>query len=78
MRVTISYCAECGFGPLAVRIAESLIECYDTAGLDEISIVAVSGGVFEVRAGDRLVAERSGDGLPKIEDVVATLGKLLT
>jgi hypothetical protein len=25
-----------------------------------------------------LVAERSGDGLPKIEDVVATLGKLLT
>lgn len=78
MNISIAYCAECGFGPLAVRVAEALLETYEHAGVGQITIEVGGKGIFEVRADGDLIAERKDKGrLPEPGEVVASIGVLL-
>jgi selenoprotein W-related protein len=67
--VAIIYCRPCGYEKRAKELAAALRERLAV----DAKLVAGSGGVFEVRVGDRTVAKRAKGHFPDAAEVVAAV-----
>jgi selenoprotein W-related protein len=60
-RIEITYCTKCRWMLRAAWMAQELLTTFADE-LGEVALVPGEGGVFEIRAGDRLVWSRERDG----------------
>jgi selenoprotein W-related protein len=72
-KVKITYCAECGYEPQALALAEALM-LQRRAEFSSIEFVPWIDGTFEVWVGDELIhsMERDG-GFPRSEAIIEAL-----
>jgi selenoprotein W-related protein len=78
IKVTITYCAECGYEPQTLDLAGALMKTFGH-DVSSITLIPWLDGAFDVRVGDELVhaMERDG-GFPKNETVIAAVRAQLT
>jgi selenoprotein W-related protein len=76
-KVSITYCAECGYGPEALALAGSLIKTFGYR-LSSIELIPWHEGSFDVAIGDHLIHSmyREG-GFPEHDDVINAIRKRL-
>lgn len=75
MTVTIEYCASCGYAPRALGLIDELLAEFEDR-IAEVRLVPSSGGVFEVRLDDVLLASKKDTGeFPENSAVLAALRK---
>jgi selenoprotein W-related protein len=67
--VSITYCRPCGYEKRAREAAAALRERLNI----DASLVPGTGGVFEVRVGDKVVAKRAKGHFPDTAEVVAAV-----
>ena len=77
VKVTITYCAECGYEPQTLSLAEALMKAF-THELTAIELVPWYEGSFDVAINGRLVHSmfREG-GFPENSRIVAEVKKVL-
>lgn len=77
VKISITYCAECGYAPQTLELAGALMKTFG-AQLSSLTIIPWHDGAFDVRVGDQLVhaMERDG-GFPKNETVIAAVREQL-
>lgn len=69
VKVSISYCLECGYQPYAFKLAESLLNEFQLM-LSGVELVPWTGGAFDVRVNGDLVHSMYRDGgFPENETV---------
>ena len=61
VKVSITYCAECGYGPAALTLTEYLMKGFED-GLSAIELIPWYEGAFDVMVGDALVHSMYRDG----------------
>jgi selenoprotein W-related protein len=61
VRVSITYCAECGYGPQALDLTKALMNAFGTK-LTKIELVPWHDGSFEVAVNGRLVHSMMREG----------------
>lgn len=71
--ISIIYCKPCGYLKRAEDAASALRERLDI----EAELVPGTGGIFEVRVDDKVVAQRSREGFPDPAEVVAAVSAAL-
>ena len=71
--VTITYCRPCGYEKRARVAAEAL---QASLGV-EPTLIAGSGGIFEVKVNDAVVCRRTREYFPDASDVVAAVAPAL-
>jgi selenoprotein W-related protein len=67
--ISIIYCRPCGYEKRAKDAATALRERFSI----EAKLVPGTGGVFEVKVGDRTVARRAKGHIPDTAEVVAAV-----
>jgi selenoprotein W-related protein len=67
--VSITYCRPCGYEKRAKEAATALRERLSI----DARLVPGTGGVFEVKVGDRIVAKRANGHFPDTAEVVAAV-----
>ena len=77
VKVTISYCADCGYEPQTLDLAGALMREF-THDLAAIEIIPWYEGSFDVKVGEELVHAMYRDGgFPEPEDIAAAVRKQL-
>ncbi|HET7700549.1 MAG TPA: Rdx family protein [Candidatus Limnocylindria bacterium] len=61
VKVTITYCAECGYEPQTLELAKALMLEFG-AQLSSIELIPWESGTFDVRVGAELVHSMARDG----------------
>lgn len=70
VKVTIIYCAECGYEPQTLALADALMRRFQH-NLSSIEIIPWYEGAFDVKVGSRLVHSMYRDGgFPETADVI--------
>jgi len=70
IKVTITYCAECGYEPQTLSLAEALMKAFGHQ-LSAIELVPWYEGSFDVKVGSTLVHSMYRDGgFPENEKIV--------
>ena len=78
VRVTITYCAECGYEPQALETAGALMVEFGTR-LSAVELIPWAEGTFDVRIGGRLVHSMTRDGgFPAPGDLILAAHEILT
>jgi len=76
-KVTITYCAECGYEPQTIALTNALMIQFGNH-LSSIELIPWDEGAFDVRVGGELVHSMFRDGgFPANEDVVAAVKRKL-
>jgi selenoprotein W-related protein len=66
-RVEIVYCRQCRWLMRAAWMAQELLTTFE-ADVGEVALIPGTGGIFEVRLGDRVVWSRAAEGgFPEIK-----------
>ena len=77
VKVTISYCAECGYEPAALKLTEYLMYAFKEQ-LSSVELIPWYEGSFDVLVGDELIHAMYRDGgFPENEDVGAAVRRHL-
>jgi selenoprotein W-related protein len=77
VKVTITYCAECGYEPQTLALAEALMRTF-TNQLASIELVPWYDGSFDVAVGGKLVHSMYRDGgFPEHETVIRAVREQL-
>lgn len=77
VKVTITYCAECGYEPQTLALVETLMKEFG-GRLSAIELIPWDEGAFDVRVGERLVHSMARDGgFPAQEAVLAAVRERL-
>ena len=70
LKVSITYCAECGYGPEALALAGALMKTFGYH-LSSIELIPWRDGSFDVAVGGELVHSMLRDGgFPAHDDIV--------
>jgi len=70
MTVSIIYCSECNYAPVALDVARELLNRL-AIHIDELVLVPAAGGVFEIKKDGQVVFDKEQAGrLPQPEEVV--------
>lgn len=68
-RVEIVYCTQCRWLLRAAWLAQELLTTFEVE-LGEVALIPGSGGVFEIRVGDRLIWSRRSEGrFPEAKEI---------
>ena len=77
VKVSITYCAECGYEPQTISLANALMMHFHTQ-LSAIEIIPWEDGAFDVRVGGELVHSMYRDGgFPPNERMIAAVEEKL-
>ena len=77
VKVTITYCAECGYEPQTLELARALMTAFGER-LSAIELIPWASGTFDVRVGEDLVHSMARDGgFPATEAMVAAVRERL-
>jgi selenoprotein W-related protein len=78
VKVAITYCAECGYEPQTIALANTLMVQFGNQ-LSSIELIPWDEGAFDVRVGGELVHSMFRDGgFPASETVVAAVKRKLS
>ena len=73
VRVAITYCANCGYGPQAIDLTRALLDAYGTR-LSKVELVPWHDGSFEVAVNGVLVHSMMREGgFPEAETILAAV-----
>ncbi len=77
VKVTITYCAECGYEPQTLDLAKALMYEF-TNRLAAIELIPWEGGTFDVSVGGQLVhSMRRDGGFPEHQRVIDAVRRAL-
>jgi len=65
-QVIITYCKPCGYIKRATLVANALLEKLNI----KAELVAGSGGVFKVEVDGKIVAQRTREHIPDVDEIV--------
>jgi len=73
VKVTISYCSECGYEPQTIALAGALLNEF-TSGISSVELIPWHEGTFEVSVGGDLIHSMMREGgFPEHETIIAAV-----